>query len=62
MKRRRFVGSSSRDKVAVLRVNIVIQAVKTYDGIVVIAYYSMTGICGNSEVLAIVEAIREVRR
>ena len=56
-KRRRFVGSSSRDKVVVLRVNIVERVVETRDGIVVIAYYSVAGICGNSEVLVIVEAI-----
>ena len=45
-----------------LRVNIVKQAVETRDGIAVIAYYGVAGIYGNSEVLAIVEAIREVRR
>ena len=61
-KRRRFIGSSSKDKVAILQVNIVKQVVETYDSIVVITYYSITGIYSNSEVLAIVEAIYEVRR
>ena len=45
-----------------LRVNIVKRAVETRDGIVVITYYSVIGIYSDSEVLAIVEAIREVRR
>ena len=61
-KRRRFAGSSSRDKAAVPRVNIVERAVETRDGVAVIACCGVTGICGDSEVLAIVEAIREVRR
>ena len=61
-KRRRFAGSSSRDKVAVLQVNIVERAVEMRDGIVVITCYSIAGIYGNSEVLAIVEAIRDIRR
>ena len=56
-KRQCFIGSSSKDKVAVLQVNIVEQVVETRDGIVVIAYYSVIGIYGNSEVLVIVEAI-----
>ena len=57
LKRRCFIGSSLRDKVVVLRVNIVKRAVEIYDSIVVIAYYSVTDIYSNSEVLAIVEAI-----
>ena len=56
------MGSFSRDKVAVLRVNIVERAVETRDGVAVIACCGVAGICGDSEVLAIVEAIREVRR
>ena len=60
-KRQRFIGSSSKDKVVVLRVNIVKRVVKTYDSIVVIIYYSIMGIYSNSEVLAIVEAIYKVR-
>ena len=60
-KRQRFVGSSSRDKVVVLQVNIVKRVVEIYDGIAVIAYYSVIGIYSNSEVLAIIEAIRKVR-
>ena len=40
-----------------LQVNIVERVVETRDSIVVITYYSITGIYGNSEVLAIVEAI-----
>ena len=44
------------------RVNIVEQAVEIRDGIVVIVYYSVVGIYGDSEVLAIVEAIRDIRR
>ena len=45
-----------------LQVNIVEQAVKTRDGMAVITYYSVTGIYSDSEGLAVVEAIREVRR
>ena len=60
-KRQHFIGSSSRDKIAVLQVNIVKQIVEIYDGIAVIIYYSVIGIYSNSEVLAIVEAIREVK-
>ena len=45
-----------------LQVNIVERAVETRDGIAVIAYCSVVGIYSDSEVLAIVEAIREVRR
>ena len=44
------------------RVNIVERVVETRDGIAVITCYSVTGIYSNSEVLAIVEAIRDVRR
>ena len=62
LKRRRFVGSSLRDKVVVLQVNIVKRVVETRDSIVVIVYYSVTGIYSNSEVLVIVEAIYKVRR
>ena len=62
LKRQRFAGSSSRDKVAVPRVNIVERAVETRDGIAVIACYSVTGIYSNSEVLVIVEAIQDIRR
>ena len=61
-KRRRFAGSSSRDKVAVPRVNIVERVVETRDGVAVIACYSVTGTYGDSEVLAIVEAIRDIKR
>ena len=46
----------------VLQVNIVEQVVETRNGIAVIIYYSVVGIYSNSKVLAIVEAIREVRR
>ena len=56
-KRRCFIGSSLKDKIVVLQVNIVKRAIETRDGIVVITYYSMTGIYSNSEVLAIVKAI-----
>ena len=40
-----------------LRVNIVERVVEIYDGIVVIIYYSITGIYSNSEGLVVVEAI-----
>ena len=60
-KRWRFVGSSLRDKVVVLRVNIVERAVEIHDSIVVIIYYSVTGIYSNSEGLEVIEAIQEVR-
>ena len=61
-KRRRFIGSSSKDKVVVLQVNIVKRAVKTRDSIAVITYYNVIGIYSNNEVLAIIEAIQDVRR
>ena len=56
-KRWHFIGSSSRDKVVVLRVNIVKRVVETYDSIAAIIYYSVTGIYSNSEGLEVVEAI-----
>ena len=45
-----------------LQVNIVKRVVETYDGMAVIVYYGVVGIYSNSEVLAIVEAIRDIRR
>ena len=61
-KRQYFVGSSSRDKVVVLRVNIVKRVVEIYDSIAVIIYYSVIGIYSDSEGLEVVKAIQEVRR
>ena len=45
-----------------LQVNIVKQVVETRDSIAVIIYYSVIGIYSNSEVLAIIEAIQDIRR
>ena len=56
-KRRRFIGSSSRDKVVVLQVNIVKQVVETRDSIAVIIYYSVIGIYSDSKGLVVIEAI-----
>ena len=56
-KKRHFIGSSLKDKVVVLQVNIVKQVVETRNSIAVITYYSIIGIYSNNKVLAIVEAI-----
>ena len=57
LKKRHFIGSSSKDKATVLRVNIVKRAIEIYNGIVVIIYYSMMDIYSDSEGLEVIEAI-----
>ena len=46
-----------RDKATVLQVNIVEQAIETYDSIAVIIYYSVTSIYSDSKGLVVIEAI-----